>query len=236
MMDEKLELFVDKIKEAFRENLLSIILYGSRANAEGLSGKADYNLLLIVKSLEFRELKALSVAMPKWLKAGNNPPAIFTRDRFLNSSDVFPMDFIEIKNRRELLFGEDPFEKMEISRAYLRHQVEFELRSKILRLTESYMRYFSDPGRMRELLASSFSPIIVILRNVARLCGQDPTQKKIEFIKIFAGVTKEDSGVLLKIMALKDGEREAKKLDSLQLAEEYLIFLEKIADFVDGIK
>lgn len=235
-MTEILEMFLEKIKEVFGNNLYSVILYGSRANGSGASEKADHNLLIIVNDLDFKNIKALNMSIPKWVRAGNNPPVIFAKNRFLKSADVFPVDFFEMKDRHEILFGADPFENLEIGWANLRHQVEFELRAKILKLTDGYMRYYSHPSKLKGLLRDSFSPLIVILRNVIRLFEKNPSHKKIELINKLGEITHTDSSVMLTLLKLKDGDRETKKLDAINTAEDYITFLEKVTDFVDSIE
>jgi len=61
-------------------------------------------------------------------------PVYFTVEELQRAADVFPIEFLQMEQARKILHGSDPFELVDISRANLRHQTEYELRTKLIQL------------------------------------------------------------------------------------------------------
>jgi len=88
---------------------------------------------------------------------GNPPPLIFSED-FLNQSlDVFPIEFLDIKSAHRMLYGPDPFESLSVQTADLHHQLEFELRSKLVQMQQRFLQSGGEAKALRELLGRSLS-------------------------------------------------------------------------------
>lgn len=234
-MNNILEKFVEKIKSTFGENLKSIILYGSKASGEDTRKYSDYNLLLILKEIKFSNLTLFNRRVKGWLKAGNPPPLLFTMARLEKSADVFPIEFLDIKDNHKLLYGEDPFLSLEIKNTYLRHQCESELKGKLLKLEQGYMISGGKGRLVRELLVNSLSSFLVIFRHLLRLFGKTPPLKKLESLELLAQGIGLDTSVFLTISKLKHGDKEAKKTDPNLLMEKYFQEIEKVVAVVDNL-
>ncbi len=76
-------------------------------------------------------------------------------DDLLNGTDVFPLDFLHIKQNSTLLKGKDYFSKLRILRKDVRHKLEFELRNKLIYLREQYLRH-PDPMKFLLLILPTF--------------------------------------------------------------------------------
>lgn len=118
----KKEESVEKMKGILKGNLVSLVEYN---NGDEIKHLAVYNHLGLV------ELKAIKKLAEK--------PILFTKEEIANAKDVFPVEFLNIKRHHTLLCGEDIFKDMEISNQYLRHQLEFEFRSKLVHLRQAYL-------------------------------------------------------------------------------------------------
>lgn len=114
--------YTEKIKETLGESLVSLVEYN---NGD------EIRHLVVCHSLSIKELDGL-----RQLK---EPPIVFTKDEVDNGVDVFPIEFLNIKRHHELLAGEDIFDNMQISKKNLRHQLEFEFRSKLVHLRHAYL-------------------------------------------------------------------------------------------------
>ena len=66
-------------------------------------------------------------------------PRFFTTELMNQSSDVFPIEFLDIRTTHVILHGTDPLADLEIRRDHLRLQCERELREKLMRLREGYV-------------------------------------------------------------------------------------------------
>lgn len=233
-MADILNEFTDKLKQALGSNLKSVVLYGSRSTGEATRKHSDYNLLLILDKASADSLKPLKKIIPHWVSKGNHPPMIFTPDTLANSADVFPMEFYDIKESGRILFGEDYFNKVTIEDTNLRHECEFELRSKLIRLKQNYILAKNDKD-LRILLVGSITTFLVIFRHLARLLGVKAGNDKTETLNIISKKIGFDPSIFSIIYGMKKGDKPAPGNDPGILIGRYVDELDKISAFVNNI-
>ena len=173
---------VTQLRNAHGDSLVAIVLYGSAASDEAIAGRSDQNVLVIVESITIDTLRALSQTVRAWHEAGNPPPLELTRQEWLTSADVFPMEYADILERHHVLVGSLPLESVAVKPANMRLQVEQEARGKLLRLRRAVMTAGTDVARQRELLRASLSAILVVFRGVLRLHGETPARDALDVI------------------------------------------------------
>ena len=147
-----IEQLVEQLKKALPDGLKSVVLYGSAAAGDHVSKRSDYNVLVVTEQLGLSELKALSKPASAWVKAANPPPLLFTLDRLKKSSDVFPIEFLDIKETHKILFGEDFLQDIEVHTENLRLELEHELKGKLIQLRERYLLANGKPKQVIELM------------------------------------------------------------------------------------
>lgn len=133
-----LSAFINKAQEAFGDQLKSVVLYGSGAEGK-LRPTSDVNLLLVLSS--FDQPKVDQLREPLRLAEA----AIGLRTMFLLESEVqgaieaFAVKFADIIRRHRILFGEDPFAGISVSRADSIVRLKQTLLNLTLRLREAYV-------------------------------------------------------------------------------------------------
>lgn len=235
-MEEILKIMIEQMKKVFGENLKSVILYGSKASGEDTKKHSDYNVLLILDAVNFGHLKNLLPITAAWLKAGNPPPFLFSMQMFKDSADVFPIEFLDMKDHHKIFYGEDPLTRMEIDSKNLRHQCEFELKGKLLNIRQRYLLARGKPDKVKEILMNSISPVLVVFRHVVRLFGQVPPDKKMEALDVLSNHIGFSPEVFVIIVRMKQGERVVGKADIEKIMAEYVTQIEKVVNFVDSSK
>src|SRR5215471_12447642 len=120
---------IDDLKSTHGENLASVVLYGSAAG-NGEVG-SSYNLLIALHRITPEDLRLAQAPMREWQRLGHPLPVYFTVEELQDAADVFPIEFLHMERVRTVLYGRDPFEFLRISDANLRHQTEYELRTKL---------------------------------------------------------------------------------------------------------
>src|ERR1700687_215515 len=86
---EALKNLVDRLHEAARDNIESIILYGSAARGDFHESHSDLNVLCILRSLRAAELARVS-AMGQWgTSVQHHPPPLFFPPRNFGSPRTF---------------------------------------------------------------------------------------------------------------------------------------------------
>lgn len=235
-MQKILDTFVEDIRTAYKENLRSIILYGSKANSEDAKKYSDYNLMIVLNTLAFKDLNAMQKAIAPLVKLGNQPPQMFTLERLKRSTDVFPIEFLDIKSNHRVLHGEDPFTDLVIHDTNLRHECEFELKGKLLKLNQGFMMYSGKDAKLREFLISTISTFLIVFRYVLQLTGENTPVNRIDALGLLATKVGFDPAPFLAIHNMKHGDKDALKLDVEALAEKYMQEIEKVVDFVDAFE
>jgi hypothetical protein len=215
-----------ELQKAIEGNLKSVVLYGSAAAGDYRAKKSDYNILVVMEWLGVEDLMGLAKISNRWAKWGNPPPLLFTLAQLKVSADVFPIEFSDIKDSRRILYGEDPFAEIVINPAHIRHELEHELKGKLIQFREQFLLTEGKPRHVRELLIKSSSTFLVLFRAVLRLYGGNPSAKKLEALAELRKHIEFDEDVFHRF--------EDKTLDPLVLFARTLKAVETVVDVVDA--
>jgi hypothetical protein len=227
------EQFTEELKNLLGENLLSLVLYGSRAAGDHLEDYSDTNLMALVKQLDVPELLKISKAVAKWLKQGNPPPLLLTADHLRKYAEVFPIEISDIQENHRELYGQDPFAGIVLTRGGLKQKLEHELQGKLLQLKTRFMMTQGKEKAVRGLMTESISSFLVLLKNALWLYGEKPPIKKMDALQKLGQRFGLKTTVFETVELLKKGER----IPNLPLApvfEEYLKTLEAFTDKIIG--
>ena len=228
-----LQQLTDELQAALTTGLKSVLLYGSAVAGDHISGKSDYNILVVAEPLGVEQLKAVAKTAAKWTKAGNRPPLLFTPSQLAQSADVFPIEILDMQQASKVLFGENPLKTVKVDPTDLRLQIERELKTKLLRLRERYMMALGDQKLIAELLTSSLSSFTVLFRAALRLWQNDIPTVKSEAVAALAMHVEFDTEVFAKVKEMKEGKSRHGDLNSDALFAKYLVAIETIAEAVD---
>ena len=139
VVQQALNGLVEDLRTTHGDNLASVVLYGSAAAGDSRELQSDYNLLIALKRITPEDLRLAQAPMREWQRLGHSLPVYFTVEELTDAADVFPIEFHQMANARTVLYGQDPFEFVKLSDANLRHQTEYELRSKLIQLRRYYI-------------------------------------------------------------------------------------------------
>ena len=229
----KLEKLTQELKVACGENLKSVILYGSAAAGDHAGKRSDYNVLVVASDLSKDALKAFSKTAKAWARAGNPAPLLFTMERLKKSTDVFPVELLDIKECHKILHGEDVVSDLEISTANLRLQVEHELRGNLIQLRQQYLLAAGNTKEVCGLMVRSLSSFLVLFRASLRLFTTDIPQKKFQALEKLNETVPVPCDVFKNVQRLKDGSLKPKNVDADAIFEEYIKTIESVTDAVD---
>ena len=222
-----------RLKDVLKENLVAVTLYGSAAAGDRTARYSDYNILVVVRDMDLPVLKALMPVTAKWTKAGNPPPLLFTEDRLRRAGDVFPLEFLDIRDTHRVLYGGDPFAGLAVDTAHLRHQLEYELRGKLLQFRERFLETGGKPRLIRDLAARSISTFATLFKGVLRLEGRRAPAKRGEAVDALAAVVPIDAGACHTALALRNKDKAALNADPETLFQRLLASVEAVVDHVD---
>jgi predicted nucleotidyltransferase len=225
--------FIKGLKSIYGEELISVVLYGSAASGEFTRAHSNLNLLIILKNTDLENLKKASGLIKKG-KFRFIQPLFFTESYILDSNDVFPIEFLDMKENYTVLFGKDILKDVSIDIKNLRFQCEQELKVKLINLKQSYLKK-KDDITLSNLLFKSFTSTLHILRNVLRLQGKKPPYLKQNILKEIAVEFGIEKDIWEKILAVKNKQVRLKGKEIEQLFIKFVREVEKISDVVDKL-
>ncbi len=165
---------VGDLRSTHGENLASVVLYGSAATGEYVESQSDYNLLIALHRITPEDLRLAQPPVREWQRLGHPLPVYFTFAELRDAADVFPIEFHQMERARLVLYGRDPFESIHISDANLRHQTEYELRSKLIQLRRLYIPASASAQRLQDLMGDSLTSFATLFAPVLMLKGHQP--------------------------------------------------------------
>ncbi len=228
-----LKSFTGILKDTYQQDLVSVILYGSGSSGEFTGKNSNLNLLVVLKDTGLESLnkiaKILSASRYKVLS-----PVFFTEEYINSSSDVFPIEFLDMKENYSLLFGKDVLSGLEVELKNLRFQCEQELKAKAINIKRSYLAT-ENREALKRLLFKSFNSILHVARNLIRLRGRTPPYLKEEIINELGREFNIDSAGLKGILSARNNNRD---LSHRELESMFFILvkeLENIAAITDKL-
>src|SRR6195256_1477588 len=180
--ESALNRLVEDLRAAHGDNLASIVLYGSVAAGDQIETHSDHNLLIALNRIAADDLRLSEAAMRDWRGLGQPLPVYFTVEELKRAADVFPIEFLQMEKARRVLYGRDPFEFVEISQANLRHQTEYELRTKLIQLRRLYIPASTSVEKLSALMSDSLASFAALFRAVLILHDQEPPVGKPESV------------------------------------------------------
>jgi len=235
-MDHQLTAFIDDLRSTHRGNLVAVILYGSAATGDRDHRRSDYNLLIVLDTIGPEDLRNAHAAIREWAKLGHNVPVYFTAKEVENASDVFPIEFHQMKRARKVLYGRDVLADVDISNENLRHQVEFKLRSKLIMLRRQYIPASASVEGLERLMADSLVSFIALFRGVLMVMGTEPPIDRHGTLALTVERLDLDGPTFERIYNIRQNNLDAAmtELDANQLFADYLREIERVTEAVDG--
>lgn len=228
------EAFTEGLKDALGDRLTMVALFGSASAGDVEKRFSDVNIMVVSTELGVAELDAIAKLSRAWSKLGNPPPLMFALERLMNSSHVFPIELLDIKENHRVLHGRDVLRDLPISQANLRFQLEHELKGKLIQLREGYMLASDDGEALVNLMMRSLSNFQIMLKAALRFYAVSVPPKKREAVSQLSRHVLFDLSVFEELQGIKDGSslppfsRDAAK----ELFERYLEAIECSADLI----
>jgi hypothetical protein len=230
---DKLNEFVEDLRKAHGDNLTAVVLYGSALVDDHLDEDEPKNILVVLGRIMPGDLKAAHDLAEQWRMQGNPLPVYFTRREMVDSSDVFPIEFIDMSRHRLVLQGDDPFVGLEIPTHNLRHQLEYELRGKLIRLRTLFIPASHNPNRLARLMVDSLDSFVILFRHVVEMLGGKASFDKRECLMELADRLKLDKRVCTRIFAYEADEEIWLEAETNETFAAYLLQIERVIDAVN---
>jgi hypothetical protein len=152
------------------------------------------------------------------------------------STDCFPIEFRDMKERRRVLAGADVVADLAIGDLFYRAQVEHELRAKLLRLRQKAAGVLSDKGLLLRLLEDSVSTFCTLFRHALVLAGCAPAFEKRKVVALAVERFGIDPAPFEALLDLREQNVKPRDVEPRQLLEKYLKEIYVVVDTVDRLE
>jgi hypothetical protein len=193
----------------------------------------NVNLLCVLRESSFSALTAIAPAVEWWAKQKHHEPLVLTREELERSTDVFSIEFLDMKQRHRVLFGEDILSGLQIPMHLHRAQLEYELREKLILLRERLLLAANDKKQLRELMLSSLSTFITLFRHGLIALGDTPPKAKREAVQALAARIPFDASAFLQLLDIREHKAETKQFDVNDVFARYLAAVQQVTAGVD---
>jgi len=234
---KKVHKYLKELLKLYSDNIVSIFIYGSATGKNYIPGKSDVNMAVILKNLRFSDLKK-SLKLVSWgISKKIAAPLMLTIKHMQTSTDVFPVEFLEMKDNYCLLYGQDLLKDLPVEESNIRLQCEQQLKGKLIRIREGYLEIGLRKKGMDALLKESLNSLFPIFRGLLRLrTAQAPPTDKEKIINSLSKNFGTDPTVFLAILRDKKDDNKIDSQDVEPFFEKYVQEIQKLAIASDELK
>jgi hypothetical protein len=227
--------FVAAAKDAFRTDLVSIILFGSGAE-QNLRPTSDVNILLVLK--RFAQIEADRLREPlRFAHAAVELNAMFLMEAEVPlAMEAFAVKFSDIQHRHRVLHGSDPFANVTASNAALLRRLNQVLLNLQIRLRERYILLSLREEQLGRVIADAAPPLRSSAASILQLEGNPAPSPKKALERVVAGLNDPAfSAVLAAMTTVRGGERlEAGKAPAILI--DLMRLTEKLREHVERLE
>ena len=232
---ERIEPFFEQILAEHQAEIHSLVVSGSAITADFDSKISDVNSIIILKNMDLKFLMAIAPLGKKYGKRQVAAPLIMTPEYITGSLDVFPIEFLNFKLMHHTAFGEEFLDRIEIEARNLRHQCEWEIKTKLIGLRQGYLAAEAD----RKLLAENFSSILTaaipLFRGIVFLLRSQTPIERNEVLEALAEAVGIDTAVFSTVLEVKQRIIKPSIDEFNEIFEKYYAVLEKLGKTIDEI-
>lgn len=219
---------------AFGDDLISVILYGSSLTSEYDPKKSDLNFLIVLSEEGIERLDRAHELVASWRKKKVSTPLFLTKTYIESSLDTFPIEFLNIKRNHKLILGEDVLEGVYFKRNFIRMQCERELKGKLLLMRQRYVETRGKPKVLKELISASVPTFIFVFKGLLYLLGIEVPETKRETVSILGKELNLDEGLFLSLLQIEAGILKPSGQEIEDLFKNYLKEIRRLALLMDS--
>jgi len=227
--------FTARLKEVFAGDLLAVVLYGSTAAGSYFDGLSDINVLVILEKSSVAQLSLLGKTAKTLLRKYRISPFIMTREEFATASDVFPLEYCDVLEANEVVYGNEEIIRITVGKENLRLQLEEKLRGAVSDIRGMLIQAGGNEKPLEKFILGLHSFGALIFRGLLRLKEKSVTGLDAEAT---IALVEKEYGVSLESFSALTHLRQIKKIHPLKptaFAETLLEALGVLVQKVDAM-
>ena len=230
--EKDLNELVSRLKQAAGTNLRAVVLYGSAVDHD-FREHSDLNVLCVFNRLQGTDVESVRPVGLWWWQKGHPPPLLFTPEELRDSADVFSIELLDMKARHRMLAGDDCFAELQVPMTLHNLQVERELRTNVIRLRQSFLRWHGRRAELAALLIASASSFGTLFRHALMAFGERAGISAREAADQIAKLAGLDAAPFHAVSDLREGKSAEGEVNLEKLAASYLDLVTRVAAEID---
>jgi len=218
---------------ALGPRLRGFAVYGSATGADFIAGRSNVNTIAVLDRLDASALEPLLGPVKAGRKKGFVPPLLVSEEYVKTSLDVFPIEYLEIKDTEVVVYGEDIFSSLEVSHGNLRLECESQLRAAALRTRQAYLEIGLARRGAERVLHTSVTALVPVFKAILRLRGETLPRRKAEVVEAVGRALGTDTSIFTAVLRDKSGDEKIEGRDAHRILGEYVDAIEAVAAFVN---
>lgn len=171
---ETVESFAQALQSSLGEQLVALVVSGEATREDFVTGRSAIDSLAILSTVNADALNAIRSAWKPLARKGLQPPVTLTPQDLTGSLDVFPVEFLLVREAGVVVAGAYDLSTMEIIARDLRLQCERELRGLALHTRLATIRCCDDGRAIGDWLLGGSGKLDMLLLSLDYL-GRDGT-------------------------------------------------------------
>ena len=230
-----LEQFIEQLIEFYKEDLISIIAFGSTVSGDYAEKTSDVNLLVIYSDLNIADLKSVTKLAQRWLEKRNFAPRFLSKRNLVNSAKYFQIDVMEMRDAHIVLYGEDVLAQLATSPTDMRWQLANEIKGMRMRIKQQFWRAAGNERTMRIILLQRFSSLIHLMRALLSLKNKPTRLSHKEIIEAAGRELGIDRQFAQQLFEVKTGQRKIGGEELFQAFDKLMEMIRTVDKYVDQL-
>jgi hypothetical protein len=223
--------FVQDYQNLFNENLIAVIQYGSYT-----AKKTEINFMIVITETAMASIHRVLECVKKWQKRSVAVPLFVTEEYVDSSLDSFPLEFSNLQQAHQLLYGKDILAGLTISREHLRLQCEAQIKGKLLHLRAEFLATLGNAAEIRRLIRATVPAFTAVFKGLLSLKNIPAPRQSDEIVLKTVEAFSLDASVLTRVLEVGQGDSKATAPELIALCENYIAEIRKLAFTIDQIK
>jgi hypothetical protein len=152
------------------------------------------------------------------------------------SAGVFSIEFLDMKQRYRVLFGDDGLRALHIPMTLHPFQLRYELREKLMLLRQHVLLAGKNDKQLWEVMLHSVSSFTTLFRHVLLELGEQGRKHSRDAVAELSARLNFDALPFVQLMDVRAGKLDRKQLRASTVAAQYLDAIVKVTMTVDTMQ
>jgi len=227
--------FFEKILDEAKGMVHSLYVVGTAVTEEYRPERSDINSIIVLAELDIETVARLGRLGRRFAKRRVALPFLLAERDIRRSTDVFPIEFLNLCLLHHCAYGSNILEGLEIGKRNLRLQCERELKSKLVWLLRALFASEGKASLLRSSLSNALKDFVPLFRAIIFLFGESPPKKKEHVIERLSCLTGLDASAFLRVLSIEE-KREGISLAGIsRVIEDLYETTRRLTDVLDGL-